>query len=317
VWITVGVIAFIALSIIGVVPSFLVRVPEGVNGLLARSGRYYKTLPSGAYFLPPWLPLTHLVTRREIPFDVPVVEALTRDDIRASVDILVTFSIEDPYRFVYSISAFDFDQVFQAACQDSLRRAIRALTADQVIDLARQNLKDLQEALSADMEAYGVKICNVSVTYAQPQAEFVSSREARQLAIVQQAEQAERQTLAQKRQADEEELARQRVIAEVARERERLQVEMVRAQAQQQIEELRAQAEALRLAHCEERLKAYPRAAEWEASSARLEVARALAGNTRAIVQMSNSGEVANALMVSEIMRSVSGDQVTGEHQPA
>lgn len=307
-FIALGVAAALVCAVIGIVPSFIVRIPEGTSGLLTKRGRYLRTISSGIYYLPPWLPLTHLVTRREIPFDVPVVEAMTRDDFRASVDILVTFMIVDPYRFVYNISATDFDQVFQARCQDSFRLIIRRLTAEQVIDLAKKDVSDLQEALNVDVAAYGVEVRSVSITFAQPQTEFVESREARQLAVVQQAEQAEKHTLALQRQSDDDSLIRSRVLAEVMREKDLLQIQVQRAQAQQEIEELQAAAESLRLARLEERLQSFPRAVEFGLAMARLEIARSLAGNTRAIVQMGNAGDSGNALVISDIIRSGVGD---------
>ena len=126
--------------------------------------------------------VTHLVTRREIPFDVPVVEAPTKDNVRASVDTLVTFNIVDPFKFVFSISADDFDQVFQAACQDGLRHLVRTIGAEQVADLAKQDLSRFHEELGAEMESYGVQISKITVTFAQPSADVMLSLEARQLA---------------------------------------------------------------------------------------------------------------------------------------
>jgi len=295
----------LALLILGFYRSFIVRIPEGVNGLLTRAGRYYKTVGSGTNVVAPWIPVSHLVTRREIPFDVPVLEASTRDNVRANVDTLITFTISDPYKFVYSIAADDFDQVFQAACQDGLRRMVRQITSDQVIDLVQHDVVDLREALSAEVEAYGVTISKVVITYAQPPAEFMQSLEARQLAAVQQAEQAERQALAQRRQADAEVLLRQEVIARVEREREQLQLKVQQAEARRRVVELEADTEALRLARLEERLRSYPLAAQYEWESNQLSVSRALAGNTRAVVQVGDVGDIARAFALSDLMRFV------------
>jgi regulator of protease activity HflC (stomatin/prohibitin superfamily) len=293
----------LALVILGFYRSFIVRIPEGANGLLTRAGRYYKTIGSGTNVVPPWIPVSHLVTRREIPFDVPVLEASTQDNVRANVDTLITFTISDPYRFVYSIAADDFDQVFQAACQDGLRKMVRHITSDQVIDLVQHDVIDLREALSAEVEAYGVTISKVVITYAQPPAEFMHSLEARQLAAVQQAEQAERQALAQRRQANTEALLRQEVIARVERERDQLQLRIQQAEARRRVVELEAETEALRLARLEERLRSYPLAAQYEWESDQLSVARALAGNTRAVVQVGDAGDIARAFALSDMMR--------------
>jgi regulator of protease activity HflC (stomatin/prohibitin superfamily) len=291
---------FIAL---GLYRSFIVRIPEGANGLLTRGGRYIKTLGSGTSFLPPWIAVSHLVTRREIPFDVPVTEAPTQDNVRARVDTLITFTITDPYKFVYSISANDFDQVFQAACQDALRTKVRQITSDKVIDLVRSDLADLQQALNADAETYGVMISKVTITFAQPPAEFMTSLEARQLASVQQAEQAEQQALALRRQIDTEALLRQEVVARVEREREQLKLLAQKAEARRKVVELEAEAESLRLARLEERLKAFPLAAQYEWESAQLAVAQSLAGNTHAVVQVGNVGDITRALVLGDLMR--------------
>ncbi len=294
------VVIGVLLLVLGFYRSFMVRIPEGANGLLARGGRYFRTINSGTHVIPPWIAVTHLVTRREIPFDVPVQGSITKDNVRANIDTMVTFTIYDPYKFVYSISADDFDQVFQAGCQDGLRKIVRGASSDEVPDLARHDLSELKTILSEAVEPYGITIMKVTITYAQPPVKFLQSQEARKLAALQQAEQVEKQVLAQRRQADEEALARQRVVAEVEREREVLQVEIQKAEAQRRVVELEAEAEELRLARLEERLKKYPVAAEWETAGLRLEVARALAGNTRAVLQLGDANDIARAFIVRD-----------------
>ena len=48
----------------------------------------------------------------------------------------------------------------------------------------------------------------------------------------------------------------------------------------------------------EERLRSYPLAAQAEAQRLRLEVARALAGNTRAVVQLGTGGDILNTYLL-------------------
>ncbi len=279
------------------------RIPEGTNALLTKGGRYYRTISSGSYILPPWILISHLVTRRQIPFDTPMVETPTSDNVRANIDMLVTFTITDPYRFVYSISADDFDQVFMASCQDALRLQVRQISSEQVVDLNKQSAQDLVATIGADVESYGVAINKVNITYAGPPKEFIQSQEVQRLAVLQRKEQAEKQTLAIQRQADEAELARLSVVAQVTRDREALQIQVQAAELEQRIVELRAQAEDLRLERLEQRLKKYPMAAQWEVESAQLEVARSLAGNTRAVVQVGHGSDIARAFVMSDTLR--------------
>ena len=300
--IPIGIVLAILLIIIGVYRSFIVRVPEGANALLAKGGRYTKTIGSGTHIIQPVIVVTHLVTRREIPFDVPVVEAPTKDNVRASVDTLVTFNIVDPFKFVFSISADDFDQVFQAACQDGLRHLVRNVMAEQVADIAKQDLAGFREELAEAMESYGVQISKVTVTFAQPSVEVMQSLEARQLAFVQQAEQGEKQALAQRRQKDLEDLARQEVLARIEREKELLQLKIEESKLKRQLVELEAEAEEFKLAKLEQRLKDYPHAAKWLWAGEKLEVSRALAGNTRAVLQLGEANEILSAFTVREML---------------
>ena len=297
-----AVVLAVLFVLFGALRAFYIQVPEGVNALLARGGKHISTVGAGLHFIPPWVVVSHLVTRREIPYDAPVKEAPTKDNVRAAIDTSITFMVTDPYRFVYGISASGFDQVFQAACQDALRSMVRLVTSDQVNDLARQETAGLRTALGADVEQYGVTITKINITDARPPAEFLRSQEARQLAVLQRAEQSEQQALAQRRQADQEALGRQQVIARVEREREELQIQVQQAEARRRIAELDAEAELLRLQRVEEGLRNNPLAAQRELQLGQLEVARALAGNSRAVLQVGGADDLVRAFVMREVL---------------
>ena len=133
-----GVVALVA----GIVPSFFVSIPEGSQGLLVRRGRYFKPIRSGTHVLRPGIGVSHIVTTREIPFDAAVSRVVTSDDVRVDVDILLTFRISEPERFVYAIASRDFDQVFQGTCQEAVRRLVRGIAIDGVLDLAEGRFED-------------------------------------------------------------------------------------------------------------------------------------------------------------------------------
>jgi regulator of protease activity HflC (stomatin/prohibitin superfamily) len=310
-----SIIGGVILAILGVYRSFIVRIPEGVNGLLTKGGRYLRTVGSGTHFVPLWIPVSHLVTRREIPFDVPVVEAITKDNVRANLDILLTFHISEPYEFVFNISADDFDQVFQAACQDALRRMIRKIKSDDITDLNDNDLVELLERLGEDISPYGVEITKISITFAQPPDEFILLKESLKLVSLQKIEQKEKQDLALRQQADEEALARQKVVASVEQRREELQARYQSSESRKRIVQLEADAEDLRLKKLEERLKKYPRAAEHEMELKRLEIARALAGNTRAMLQVGSADDIARAFVLRDIIRDSDADKSDGNQQ--
>ena len=120
----------------------------------------------------------------------------------------ITFSISAPHRFVFNISADDFDMVFQAVCQDTMRSMIRKIELDLVNDLVLQDLSGLRDTLNAEMEGYGVTIMRINFIAVQSPDEFMRSQEARKLALLHQAEQAETQALAVRRQTDADTMLR-------------------------------------------------------------------------------------------------------------
>lgn len=283
--IVVGVIAIF----LGVFQSFIVAVPEGARAVLLKSGRYHRTVGAGRHIVPPWIVVSHVVTVREIPFESLAADMPTRDDVRVTLDLLLTFTIVAPEKFVFLISAPDFDQVCQAACLDAIRVLVRSKGSEEVLDLALDDMEALRSAISAAIAAYGVEIGRVVVTNVQPPREFMVSRESRRLAAVQRDEQTERHALEERLLSDRQALKRQRVGAK----REQI--------------ELEAANEALRLRFLEERLAAYPNAARHDVEGDRLEVARALAANTRAMVQVGGTHDVADALIAHTIANDAVG----------
>jgi regulator of protease activity HflC (stomatin/prohibitin superfamily) len=268
------------LVLLGVFRAFMVPVPEGSRAVLLRRGRFHKTLGPGNHIVVPNIVVSHIVTTRETPFDAPPTEIPTRDDVRTSVDILMTFRIESPEKFVFTISAADFDQVCQATCQEVVRLLLRDKLADEVLDLGDADAERLRSGIGAALERYGVVVVRVVVTHVMPPLEFMASREARRLAGVQRAEEAERHALALVRQADQDELEQHRI------------------KARERAIELEAANEVVRLTRLEERLRAYPNAVHWDVETQRLDVARALAANTRAMVQVGSGSDVAASLLM-------------------
>jgi regulator of protease activity HflC (stomatin/prohibitin superfamily) len=287
------------LIVLGVFRSFMVPVPEGSQAVLLRRGRFYKTLGPGNHIVPPWIIVSHVVTTRETPFDAPASSIPTKDDVRTNVDILMTFSITSPEKFVFTIAAPDFDQVCQASCQENVRLLVREKTSEEVLDMGGAENERLRAGIGAALATYGVEVVRVVLTHVMPPMEFVASRESRRLAAVQRAEEEERHRLAVVRQSDAEELERQRISAR----REAI--------------ELEAANEVSRLERLEQRLREYPGAMQWDVDTQRLEIARALAGNTRAMVQVGPGSDVATALLMHTTPENGTPPSSTPEVAPA
>jgi regulator of protease activity HflC (stomatin/prohibitin superfamily) len=268
------------LVVLGIFRSFRVPVPEGSQAILLRAGRFQRTLGPGNHWIPPWIIASHFVTTRETPFDAPGAEIQTRDNVRTNVDILMTFRIVEPHKFVFTISAPDFDQVCQATCQEVLRLMVREKDSDDVLDMGDVDAERLRSDIGAALQPYGIEVVKVVVTHVLPPIEFVASRESRRLATLQRQEEEARHALAILQQSDREALDRQRI------------------EARQKAIELEAANEVARLERLERRIRDYPKAMQWDVDSRRLDVAAALAANTRAMVQVGPAADVAASLLM-------------------
>lgn len=295
-----AILAAIALVGLGVVSAFMVRVPEGTSALLMQAGRHRGVIGPGSHVVMPFIAVSHIVTRRQIPFELTRCESPTHDNVRARIDLLLTFVITDPARFVYAIAAPDFDLVMQAAGRDGVRTVFRTLTWPQVLDMGSQQSEALRARIEEHVQRYGVELAHLNITYARPNEDLLASEESRQLAIAQRAEAAERYALAERRLLDEQSLAHMRLAAGLERERERLLAQAEQAEMRQRVRHIESETLAARLQRMEELLAEFPHAAEWEWQSDQLAVARALAGNTRAIVQLGQ---------LSDVLRGVLGAQ--------
>jgi len=275
-----GGVLGLGLIVIGILRSFFVSVPEGAQAVLLQRGRFVQRVGPGVHVIRPGVVVSHVVTTRDTPFDAPSVEVATSDDVRVNVDLLVTFRIIAPERFVFAISASDFDQVLQATCQEAVRMLVRSKPSTEILDVGDMDAEQLRGGIGARLDPYGVEMVRVVLTHVIPPAQFVASQESRRLATLQRAEEEELHALQLLRQSDREELSRQKIRAR----REEI--------------ELEADNEAGRIERLEGLLRRYPAAMRWDVDADRLSVARALAANSRALLQVGTPADVAGALLM-------------------
>jgi regulator of protease activity HflC (stomatin/prohibitin superfamily) len=294
-----GLVAAVGLLFAGSSRAVFVPIPEGVQAVLAERGRFLRVVGPGMQRVPPTVVVTHLATTREIPFGTLVRTAPTADDIRVDIEILYTFRIDDPGKFVYNTTAPDFDAVCQGAAQATVREIARTVESERALDMVGRESEPIRAALTAALERYGISVISVLVVRVDAPPDLMAAREARRLAILRTSGQEQQAGFEQRVQADRDALARQEAQARFERAQE--QAELAAAVRRREIE-LDGETEALRLAKLQERLAAYPEAARWDWAGERLKVARELAGNSRAIIQLGGSGDLADALVAGSSM---------------
>jgi regulator of protease activity HflC (stomatin/prohibitin superfamily) len=274
-----GVLALVLL-VLGFIRALFVVVPEGARAVLLRGGRLHATVGPGVHVVRPGIVVSHVVTTRDTPFDAPGIVVPTRDDVRVRLDMLLMFRITAPERFVFAISAADFDEVCQATCREAVRLLVRAKDSAEILDLGEAEAEQLRVAIGERLEPYGTEAVRAVLAHVMPPTAFVASREAQRLARLQRAEEEELHALALLRQSNREALTREQIAAG-------------RAEI-----ELEADNEAARLERLETTIREFPAAMRWDLDSQRLDVARALAANPRALLQVGTDSDVAGALLM-------------------
>lgn len=247
-----------------------------------RAGQHDRVLPEGVHRVNPLLILTHVVTTREIAFDVPVAEVRSADGVAVSVDLLLTLGIRDPARLVYSITTSDLDQLAQASTQEAVRTLVRGIEALATLDLGRDEADSLRATIDAKLAPYGLEVRSAAFTRVTLPTALTASLEARRLASVQLAETEQVHALDRRRLADRAALSAQE------------------AEARRAAVEHEAAVEETRLAKLEERIAASPNAARYDLESQRLRVAQQLAGNSRAVVSLGGPDLVRDLMAARE-----------------
>ena len=276
------IVGAVVAVVVGLLSRLLIRVPSGSVGLVMKAGRHNRVVAPGNHWVNPLVALSHLVTTREVAFDVPVNEVRSSDGVGVAVDVLLTLRIADPVKFAYAITPGDADQFVQASCQDAVRTLVRGIEAMSALDLGSTQSDALRQVIDPRLEAFGIGVSGVAFTRITLPTALTDSLEARRLASLQLAERAETFALDQRRLAD--------AAALVAQE----------ADARRASVEFEAVAEAVRLAKLEERIAANPNAAVYDVESARLRVAEKLAGNSRAVVSLGGGDLFTNLLLARE-----------------
>lgn len=283
------IVVAVVVLVVGIASRLFMRIPPGTVGLVARAGRHQGVREAGVNRVSPFLALTHVVTTRELAFDVPVAAVRSSDGVNVNVDLVLTLGIGDPVKLVYSITTRDIDQFIHATTQDGVRTMIRGIEALSALDLGAKEAAILQSTIDDKLVAYGVNVRAVAFTRVLLPEALTASLEARRLAVIQLAEEHENFVLEQRRVGDRASLIEQ--------EQEARKVAI----------EIEAGAEALRLSKLEERLGANPMAARYDLEMARLRVAQQLAGNTRAVVSLGGNDLVSNLLLTQHASAAEAG----------
>ena len=119
--------------------------------------------PCGLHYGPPWLQVSHLVTKQDIVFNAKIDGCPTRDNVSACIDLSIVLRVmggdnpQNVVKFVHEFTPMGLQMQLQAALATSVRTLVRSLDHSSIFGL--RHLKSSQiEAESTGEPNDGISV---------------------------------------------------------------------------------------------------------------------------------------------------------------
>ncbi|KAL7469551.1 hypothetical protein ACHAXS_009804 [Conticribra weissflogii] len=154
-------------------PLFWFTIPEGFYALVTKHGAHQPYVesngnsspvwPSGMHVGPPWLKVSHLVTKQSILFNTQIKGCKTKDNVTVLIDVSIVIRVmgddpetrpgDDPqnvYKFVHEVTPAGLQVQLQDAQAEAVRTLARSVYHTEVFGLrnvSHSELEGVQEKL--------------------------------------------------------------------------------------------------------------------------------------------------------------------------
>ncbi|KAL7425852.1 hypothetical protein ACHAXH_000159 [Discostella pseudostelligera] len=147
---------------------FWFTIPDGFYALVTRHGAHVDCIdsttgqaspvwPCGLHYGPPWLRVSHLVTKQDIVFNAKIHGCHTNDNVTVGIDLSIVLRVmgdDDPrnvVKFVHELTPLGLHAQLQGALETSMRTLVRSLDHTNVLGLRRvNNCTQLEASSEAD-----------------------------------------------------------------------------------------------------------------------------------------------------------------------
>lgn len=150
-----------------------VMIPDGCQALITRFGKVVDIVEAGrTYIINPWNRVGYIVNIvKEYPYNAPIREAPTSDQVNASVDLFLQFRINDPRQFIFNLGGVNgFSEKLQNAISEQTRALIYSQRAEDIYDLIGESTNQLLVSLNEQFMP-AVEFVNANITHAEPSAQ--------------------------------------------------------------------------------------------------------------------------------------------------
>jgi regulator of protease activity HflC (stomatin/prohibitin superfamily) len=151
----------VLLMLIAVFSTSVRILREYERGVVFQFGRFWKVKGPGLVIVVPWVQQMVKVDLRIVVLEVPSQDIISRDNVSVRVSAVVYSRVVDPQKAIINVENH-FNATGQLA-QTTLRSVLGKHELDDML-AAREKLSvDIQQALDAQTDSWGVKVSNVEI----------------------------------------------------------------------------------------------------------------------------------------------------------
>ena len=152
-----------ALLILALVASSFRILREYERGIVFMLGRFWKVKGPGLIIILPGVQKMVRVDLRTVVFDVPSQDVISRDNVSVKVNAVVYFRVVDPAKSILQVQ--DFMNATSQLAQTTLRAVLGKHELDEMLAERETLNADIQQALDAQTDAWGIKVSNVEIKH--------------------------------------------------------------------------------------------------------------------------------------------------------
>jgi len=153
----------IVLLIVAVLAASLRILREYERGVVFMLGRFWKVKGPGLVVIIPGIQQMVRVDLRTMVFDVPSQDVISRDNVSVKVNAVVYFRVLDPAKSILQVE--DYMNATSQLAQTTLRAILGKHELDEMLAERETLNTDIQLALDAQTDAWGIKVSNVEIKH--------------------------------------------------------------------------------------------------------------------------------------------------------
>lgn len=158
-----GIGGIVIIAAIALLAASIRVMREYERAVIFMLGRFMSVKGPGLIIVIPGIQQMVRVDLRTVVFDVPAQDVISRDNVSVKVNAVVYFRVVDPERAVIQVERY-FEATSQLA-QTTLRAVLGKHELDEMLAEREKLNSDIQEALDAQTDAWGIKVSNVEIKH--------------------------------------------------------------------------------------------------------------------------------------------------------